>query len=201
MAADAVAVLDAVDVAGAHVVGISMGGMVAQELALGWPGRVETLALVMTTGDVEAADVPPTSAQVAFELIRAGLRYGVLGGEHGHVKLHVASRAILRGDATYPIDVRATASQVLYNLRERRGYNWQVSAAHQNAVRRSGPRLERLRALDIPTLVVHGTADPFIPVEHGRALADAIPGARWLPLDNLGHDLPSTPSSRCARRW
>jgi pimeloyl-ACP methyl ester carboxylesterase len=190
MAADGVAVLDAIGVEVAHVVGISMGGMVAQELALGWPDRVETLALFMTTGDVEAADLPPISGRVAFELIKVGLRYGVLGGEHGQVKLHIASRAILRGDAVYPIDVRATASQVLYNLRERRGYNWQVSATHQNAVRRSGARLERLGVLDTPTLVVHGTADPFIPVEHGRALADAIPGACWLLLDNLGHDLP-----------
>jgi pimeloyl-ACP methyl ester carboxylesterase len=191
MSDDAIAVLDSLDVGHAHVVGVSMGGMIAQEVALSHPARVTSLALLMSSAHIEDPDVAPVSGEVAIELLKVALKYGLLGGERNTIKLHVASRIILRGDASYPVDVRATAEQVLYNLRERRGYNHAASPAHQSAVRRTGSRLSRLGQLNVPTLVVHGKADPFIPIAHGEKLAQAIPGARSLWLDDMGHDLPA----------
>lgn len=190
MAADAIAVLDALDVEQTHVVGVSMGGMIAQEIALRHPARTRTLALLMSSGHIEDRGIAPVSGDVAKELIKVSLKYGVVGGERNMIKLHVASRIILRGDAGYPVGVRNTAQQVLYNLRVRRGYNHAASAAHQAAVRRTGSRLEQLRDLDIPTLVVHGKVDPFIPIAHGEKLEQTTPGARGLWLDDMGHDLP-----------
>lgn len=192
MADDAVAVLDALEVGQANVVGVSMGGMIAQEIALRYPARTRSLALMMSSAHIEDPGIAPVSGEVAMELIKVALKYGLIGGERNMIKLHIASRIILRGDAGYPVDVRATAEQVLYNLRVRRGYNHAASAAHQAAVRRTGSRLERLEQLDLPTLVIHGKADPFIPIAHGIKLAQAIPGARTLWLDDMGHDLPET---------
>jgi pimeloyl-ACP methyl ester carboxylesterase len=191
MADDAVAVLDALDVGHAHVVGVSMGGMIAQEIALAHPARVTSLALLMSSAHIEDPEVAPISGDVAIALIKVALKYGLVGGERNLIRLHVASRVILRGEASYPVDVRATAEQVLYNLRERRGYNHAASPAHQNAVRRTGSRLQRLGQLNVPTLVMHGKADPFIPLAHGEKLAQAIPAARSLWLDDMGHDLPA----------
>jgi pimeloyl-ACP methyl ester carboxylesterase len=191
MADDAVAVLDALDVDHAHVVGVSMGGMIAQEIALTHPARVTSLALLMSSAHIEDSEVAPISRDVAIELIKVALKYGLVGGERNLIRLHVATRVILRGEASYAVDVRATAEQVLFNLRERRGYNHAASPAHQNAVRRGGSRLQRLGQLSIPTLVVHGTADPLIPLAHGEKLAQAIPAARTLWLDDMGHDLPA----------
>lgn len=192
MAGDAVAVLDALGVEQTNVVGVSMGGMIAQEIALRYPARTSSLALLMSSGHIEDRSIAPVSGEVAKELIKVALKYGLVGGERNMIKLHVASRIVLRGEAGYPVEVRSTAQQVLYNLRVRRGYNHAASAAHQAAVRHTGSRLEQLRELAIPTLVVHGKADPFVPIAHGQRLAQAIPGARTLWLDDMGHDLPDT---------
>ncbi|NZA28150.1 alpha/beta hydrolase [Luteimonas sp. SJ-92] len=192
MAADGIAVLDALDIERAHVVGASMGGLIAQELVLDHPGRVSSLALIMSIADVRDPTLPPLSSDVAYSLIRTALKYGLAGGERNAIKLHVASRIILAGEASaHPHDVSEIARQVLYNLRVRRGYNLRASAAHQAAVQRSGARLARLERLEgVRTLVLHGTADPFVPIAHGRKLVATIPGARGLWIDDMGHDLP-----------
>ena len=88
------------------------------------------------------------------------------------------------------IDVKTIAEQVLYNLRKRKGYNSQASIQQQAAVIASGSRYDKLRTLDMPTLIIHGKADPFIPIEHGLKSADLIPGTDTLWIEGMGHDLP-----------
>jgi pimeloyl-ACP methyl ester carboxylesterase len=191
MAGDGRAVLDALQLRRAHVVGVSMGGMIAQEFALAWPERTQTLTSMMSSADIEARDLPPISSQVAYELIKVALKYGVIGGEANLVKMHVASRMVLRGEARYALDVPELAQAVLYNLRERRGYNPRVSPQHQAAVRASGSRRAALATLRVPTLVIHGRDDPFIPIEHGKECARLIPGAVGLWVGGMGHDIAS----------
>ena len=94
------------------------------------------------------------------------------------------------GEASYSLDIKTLAEQVLYNLRERKGYNSQASTQHQAAVTASGPRYDELQTLDKPTLIVHGVSDPFIPIEHGIKSADIIPNADTLWVEGMGHDLP-----------
>jgi len=145
---------------------------------------------MMSSGFIEDPNLPPVSSEVAWELIKVSLKYGLVGGEKNMIKLHLASRIILMGKASYDLNIEEIAQQVLYNIRVRNGYNHNVSQQHQVAVRQSGSRYQKLKTLDIPTLVIHGKSDPFIPIEHGIKFASVIPDAESFWLDNLGHDIP-----------
>jgi pimeloyl-ACP methyl ester carboxylesterase len=190
MAEDGIAVLDTLGIPKAHVVGLSMGGMIAQEMAIHHPERVATLTSVMSSGYIEDPDLPKISSAVAFQLVRAGLKYGIVGGERNMLKLNIATRVILRGKADYEINMKSICEDALYNIRKRRGYNPMVSFQHQQAVKLSGSRYDGLKHLNIPTLVIHGKADPFIPIEHGKKCASIIPHADTCWLDGLAHDIP-----------
>ena len=97
---------------------------------------------------------------------------------------------ILMGDSSYALDVKTIAEQVLYNLRKRKGYNSQASIQQQAAVTASGSRYDKLRTLDTPPLIIHGNADPFIPIEHGLKCAELVPNADTLWIEGMAHDLP-----------
>lgn len=191
LAADGIAILDALGVERAHLLGVSMGGMVAQEFAIHHPQRALTLTTIMSSGHITDPDLPPISRTLTLKLILAALKYGIIRTERNTVRLHVATRVLLRGDAEYAIDVRETAESVLYNLRQRNGYNAAASAQHQAAVTRSGSRYRQLAQLDLPTLVMHGVNDPFVPIEHSEKLAAAIPNAQTRWFKNMGHDIPA----------
>ncbi|MCC6280408.1 MAG: alpha/beta hydrolase [Saprospiraceae bacterium] len=190
MAADAIAVLDTLGIQKANIVGVSMGGMIAQELVIRHPERAASLTSIASSGYIEDPDLPAISSAVAFDLIKVGLKYGIIGGEKNILKLHLASRVILMGDARYPLETKVISEQVLYNIRKRRGYNMHVSPQHHAAVRLSGSRYEKLRFLSLPTLIIHGKSDPFIPIAHGKKCAEIIPNADTLWLDNMAHGIP-----------
>lgn len=190
MADDGIAVLNSLGVQKAHVIGISMGGMIAQELAIHHPDRITSLTSMMSSGYIEDPNLPAISSDIAIELIKVALKYGVIGGEENMIKLHLASRIILMGNAVYKVNVKEIAEQVLFNIRMRKGYNTNVSKQHQAAVLLSGSRYDKLKNISVPTLVIHGKSDPFIPIEHGMKCASIIPDADSLWVDNMGHDIP-----------
>ncbi len=190
MANDGIAVLDALGIEEAHILGVSMGGMIAQQLILDHPDRALSLISIMSSGYIVDPGLPPISIDTATELIKESIKYGVLKSERNTIKMHIASRLILMGDSPYAIDVKTIAEQVLYNLRMRDGYNAQSSSQHNAAVYASGSRYDKLRTLEKPTLIIHGESDPFIPIEHGRMCADIIPNADALWIEGMGHDLP-----------
>lgn len=189
MAGDAVAVLDALDVRRAHVVGLSMGGMIAQVMAIEHPSRVASLALLSTSGDPGDPELPGLKLGSLLATVVTSLplvRYRLLGGERNLVKERIAKAAAYGVDG---MDPRETAEVVLYDLRHRRGTHVAAVAQHFVAITISGARHAGLRAVDVPTLVVHGRHDPLLPLEHGAKLAASIRGARTLWLD-AGHVLP-----------
>ena len=190
MAADGIAVLDSVDVEKTHVLGVSMGGMIAQEMAIHYPNRVKSLISVMSSCNIEDPNLPPISSEVAWKLIRVSLKYGLIGGEENMIKLHLASRVILMGETDHELNIREISQQVLYNLRKRRGYNSAVSRQHQAAVRQSVSRYADLSRLELPTLIMHGESDPFIPIEHGKKCVSVIPNADHFWIKDMGHDIP-----------
>lgn len=190
MAKDGMAILDTLQIQKAHILGVSMGGMIAQEMAIQFPNRVRTLTSIMSTGNVFDKDLPPISSDVAIELIKVAAKYGIIGGEDNLIKLHLASRIILMGSAKQSLNIPAIAIPILYNIRHRKGYNAKVSGQHQAAVQASGSRYAALEKLSIPTLVIHGKADPFIPLAHGQKVARLMPKVDSLWVDNMGHDIP-----------
>lgn len=180
MAADAAALLDTLGAGSAHVVGASMGGMIAQTIAIEHPARVRTLTSIMsTTGH---PGLPPARPE-AMALLMAPLPTERAAQIERSVE---AARVI--GSPAYPSDpaeLRALAERA-YD----RGINPPGFARQLVAILASGSRRAALAGVRVPTLVIHGDADPLVPVEAGRDTAAAVPGARLLELPGMGHDLP-----------
>jgi len=201
MARDAIAVLDATGTERAHLVGLSLGGFVAQEIAILRPDRVASLTLMSTSPDPTDPSLPgPRVGRLALRAIRGLplLKYRLRGGERNLVKERIAKTISVNGPDS--IDVAEIAELVIYDLRERRGVNVKALLQHQAAVAATRSRTSALGELHVPTLVVHGTADDVVPVEHGRRLAALIPHAAHLWLDGVGHVFPYPAQAGVERR-
>ncbi len=178
MAADAIAVLDAIGVDKAHIVGASMGGMIVQTMAIEHPDRVASLTSIMsTTGN-------PTVGQATPEAMVALLSPPPEGRE-AIIEQGVATGRVLAGPL-FDADAHRAFSERSYD----RMFHPAGAAFQMAAIISSGDRTEKLAALDVPTLVIHGLADQLITLSGGEATAEVIPGARLVVHDDMGHDLP-----------
>jgi pimeloyl-ACP methyl ester carboxylesterase len=181
LTADAAGVLDAYGIAAAHLVGVSAGGGIAQELALDFPERVLSLVLISTSpatpGD---RGLPPPNE--AFERFVSTVE--VDWSDRGSlIEYLVRYQRVLAGDRRL-FDERAIRDLVRRDVERARDFR----AAQNHDLLAEGERSRRpLSAITAPTLVIHGTADPMFPVGHGAALAEETPGARLLTLDGAGH--------------
>ena len=180
MAADAVGLLDALDIRAAHVVGASMGGFIAQLIALDHPERLLTLTS-MISGPNGADQVPPTAEAQAI------LWAPDPGSREGRIELGLRSKRALLGPGD-PFDEDYERAKIVAAID--RAFNGAGYVRQGRAILAAPGRLERLRSLHVPTLVIHGDADILIPVENGRRVAAAIPGARLLEIPGMGHDVP-----------
>lgn len=190
LAKDAETILDTLNVSKVHLVGLSMGGIVAQEFAIKNPDKTLTLTSIMSSGDITDKELPKVAEGLIFDFIKIGIKYGIFQSEKNTIKLILSAKVILRGDAQYDIDVKETAEQVLYNIRKRNGYNPDASKQHDQAVKLRGSRYNKLKDLKIPVLIIHGLNDPLVSIEHSKKLADIIPNSKTKWFNNMGHDLP-----------
>jgi pimeloyl-ACP methyl ester carboxylesterase len=190
MVDDGLAVLDCLGVEKAHIIGASMGGMIAQQMAITHPERVLSLTSIMSSGYIEDPELPGIPGGLLKEFIRLGLRYGTVPSERNTIKIVVASRQLLMGDTIYELDLRKLAGEVLFEMRKRRGYNPKVNAQHLAATSASGSRYDKLDNIEVPVLIIHGRSDPLIPIEHGQQCARLMPDADTLWVDGMGHDIP-----------
>jgi pimeloyl-ACP methyl ester carboxylesterase len=180
MAGDLLGMLDHLGVERAHVVGMSMGGMIAQHLAFGHAERVASLTSLMSTTGRRRVGYPHERARwVLSALPPTHDREAYL--EHAAAVAHATGSPGLVDDGR--VRARARAGW-------ERGLHPQGTVRQFLAIRADGDRTDRLTAITAPTLVVHGTDDTLIDVSGGRATAAAVPGARLELVDGLGHDLP-----------
>jgi pimeloyl-ACP methyl ester carboxylesterase len=180
MARDTVGLLDALRLRKVHLVGASMGGMIAQLVAIQFPERVMTLTSIMSTTGERGLPMPKPEVSAAMTA-PPPLTVAAF------IETNVRVAELLRGyaDAEEQIHARARATRAAA-----RGLNPAGGVRQLAAVLASGDRRAALAALKAPTLVIHGVNDPLVPVEGGKATARAIPGAKLLLLERMGHTLP-----------
>jgi pimeloyl-ACP methyl ester carboxylesterase len=192
MAADALGVLDALGIARAHVLGVSMGAMIAQRLALAAPDRVLSLASVMSSSG--ARYLPGPQPHVVKVLLSRPLG----GGEEAVVEHYVRLFKVI-GSPGFPMEEAALREGALASVR--RSYHPAGSMRQMAAVAADWSRAHELSRIRVPTLVLHGRHDPLVPIACGHDTARRIPGARFLGLDGMGHDLSPGVVERLLRAW
>ena len=177
MADDSVGLLDALGIEKAHILGTSLGGMIAQTIAIRHPSRVWSLiSLASTTG----GPALPLGDPEVYALIFAPASF-----EREEQIEHSVNFYMHLGGSKYPID-----EQEIRRVTEQsydRCFCPQGAKRQGEAIMASGSRVQALRSITAPTLVIHGSEDPIFPVEHARATAEAIPGAELLIIEGMGH--------------
>lgn len=182
---DVGAVIDAVAGGRAHVVGLSMGGGIAQDLAAWHPEKVASLTLMSTSPAVAYPGLPPSAPHIRA-LLADPPPPPDWSDPSAVVEHLVEDERPYAGPGYFDEDAaRRTARRVVGRSRD-----MEASATNHWVVDDGDGPLVRLTDIAAPTLVLHGTADPLFPSAHAEALADAIPGARLLRLDGVGHQAP-----------
>ncbi|HKP43181.1 alpha/beta hydrolase [Mycobacterium sp.] len=181
MARDTIGLLDVLGYRDAHLVGISMGGMIAQTVAAHYPGRVRTLTSIMSTTGAPRLGRPALSTWRRMMTSRPPRTRAEAMDRAANMFSHIGSHG-------FPFDEHA--------VRETAGIGWDRDPTTGGIVRQlagifaSGDRSAEIGHIDVPTLVIHGDRDRMVHPTGGAATARAIPGARLETIEGLGHDLP-----------
>ncbi|MES1936821.1 alpha/beta fold hydrolase [Salinisphaera hydrothermalis] len=181
MAEDTVGLLDALEIERAHLVGASMGGMIAQIVAATRPERVATLTSIMSTSG--ARKLPRGRLKVLMRLGKApkSRDKDVIAAHLAKTMTLISSPKMGRSFDDWEAEIRRTVERSYYPA---------GTARQTLAVLSASPRDDLLGAVRCPALVIHGSADPLLPVRHGRATANALPNVRYEEIPGMGHDLP-----------
>ena len=191
MAGDALAVLDAVGVERAHVMGLSMGGMIVQRLAIDHPERLLTMTSVMSrTGEPGYGESSPEALAL--------LMGPPATSREEAIETHVAAIAVYGSDPAWidDADTRARAAAAYDRCFCPAGV-----ARQMRAVMADGSRADGLRTVTVPTLVMHGSRDTLIDPSGGRRTAELIAGARYVEIEGMGHDYPPVVWDRWVATW
>lgn len=179
MATDTASLMDHLGIDAAHLVGVSMGGMIAQTMAIEHPERLLSLTSIMsTTGDRNVGRPSPAANELLFTPAGPSVQDAV-------DRMVLGARTYGSPDHVDPDRLAAIATAAY-----ERCFHPEGTARQLMAITASGDRTEQLRSVRVPTLVIHGDRDGLVDVSGGIATAEAIPGARLAILEGMGHDLP-----------
>jgi len=180
MAKDTIGLMDALGIHAAHVVGMSMGGMIAQEMAISFPQRLRSLTSIMSTTGNPRVPAPTREAAAVLMLPPPTTR-------DEYFARFAQTWKVLRV-GSFPQDEALDRARAERSFE--RGLNPAGVGRQLRAILASGSRKERLRAVKAPTLVIHGTVDPLVHPEGGKDTAASIHGAKLLMIEGMGHALP-----------
>ena len=180
MADDALGVLEALRIDRAHIVGLSLGGMVAQRMAMAEPARCATLTSLMSTSG--ARGLPTMKGKVLRVMMAKPRGHDIEAVVRYYLNFF---RAV--GSPAYPVPEAALRDMVLQTMA--RSYDPAGNLRQLAAVMADTTRADELARVSCPTLVLHGSADPFLPIACGRDTARRIPGAQFAAIEGAGHDL------------
>ncbi|MBS0014673.1 MAG: alpha/beta hydrolase [Desulfobacterales bacterium] len=183
MAADTVGLLDGLEIEKAHVAGVSMGGMIAQTMAIDYPQRISSLTSIMSTTGNPALPGPAPEAQQVLLAPPPAER-------EAYIESRVELWQILSGPgAQIDLEHIRRREGMFYD----RGMNPSAPIRQLAAIMASGNRRPMLEKVNIPALVIHGDIDPLLPMAYGEDTADAIPGAKLKIIKGMGHNLDTLP--------
>jgi len=177
MANDVVGLMDHLEIKDAHIIGGSMGGMIAQRFAIGHPGRTRSLTSIFSMPRFLPGEDAVVGALMAPDP----------GTRDGRIEAGVEAARLTSGDG-FGFDEKLARRRVTESLD--RSWHPDGQARQMVAILADGDRTEALRSLSVPTLVIHGTSDPLVIPEGGQETADAIPGAELVWIEGMGHELP-----------
>jgi pimeloyl-ACP methyl ester carboxylesterase len=181
MARDALGVLDALGISQAHIVGVSMGGMIAQRVALAAPARVLSLTSIMSSSG--ARGLPQAAPEVTRALLSRPAGHGVEDIVNHYVRLF---RVI--GSPAFPLTDEEMRERILLGVK--RSFHPEGTLRQMLAIAADTQRAQELVQIRNRTLVLHGRADPLVPFACGEDTAKRIPGAALVGIEGMGHDLP-----------
>lgn len=181
MALDAVGVLETLNVDKAHIVGVSMGGMIAQRVAIAAPRKVLSLTSIMSSSG--ARGLPQAKGPVVRALLSRPVNH-----TESAIADHYVNFFRLIGSPGFPIDAVDSRERILEGIR--RSFHPEGTLRQMVAVAADATRPAELASITCPTLVIHGKADPLVPYANGVDTAKRIAGAHLVGIEGMGHDLP-----------
>jgi pimeloyl-ACP methyl ester carboxylesterase len=181
---DAIGVLDGYGIARAHIIGMSLGGMIGQLVAVGYPSRVLSLTAISTTPVGDGTGLPG-SAEPWFEH-QATTSATVDWSNRAQVITFMVDDARMTASTAHPFDEAQVRAFIERDYDRGGGY---LNATNHGVLMSEVSKRSRLQEMRVPLLVIHGTTDPVFPIEHGIALSTAVPGTKLVRIDGGGHEL------------
>lgn len=182
MANDAIGLMDALDIPKAHILGASMGGMISQIVAARYSDRVLSLTSIMSTSGRRGLPGPTRAARkVLFSAAPDATN-------HAALTAHFVNIMRVIGSPAYPTPLNVLQERVALTLE--RSLEPVATTRQLLAIGASGDRVDLLKTITAPTLVIHGIEDPLVPIAGGRDTANLIPNAKMIEIAGMGHDLP-----------
>ncbi len=200
MAGDGIRILDELGKKEAHVVGISMGGMIGQEMALAFPERVKTLTSIASTGHFFDPKVTSVSPDLAWKNVRMGLKYGMNPTEYiKKIQRRCQVISYLRRDKEITPEMIQVYTAFSKFENELQNKNPKAGKHHTAAIRKSGSRLDRLMILKLPVLILHGKEDQLVVPKHVSRYAPLLRNQKTVWIEEMGHVPTYEHDARMAR--